>query len=883
MPEKTRAIADIHGHAVKILLNKTIEGPAFLSDDRYNIKVVRRQDAYPIDPIDGQMVADIPHLLENIGDDTPRIERILCFLPHFPKEDVPVEIIQAGVEMYYPTSSSQHPSKVRIVIFGTEMVEEEIIENISRVEYGPKRVDDHCLEETIFIYQAYDSSETLAAQIQIITDYSDQSEEITSWFKWFKNDSDTIPFLTQGWSAKANVKVIFGQHSGDVDIDVAITDVGLTSDAAFYYSIFSYDNNGKLIKSRHPIHISATPTGHFQLDQRLYQMLPAFYQQQDEPSNNLRGKGQLRRFLQCFGLGFDQLRSLAETLRCRHDVRKVHADCLPHLAHFIGWKLDCTADELAQRTEIFFAPEIYKSVGTLPNIKVLVNHVTGWDSRVKEYADNILSSNAPETIQLWEIYQQNLSDNENALAEPVSLQNPLSDQFDGRPVPVMIDELLHLYYHTRQDNVWQIWYRKQINGSWSDPQCIIPDPDENAHGLLLSAGDPAAVVDLDGKIWLFFSGLCEGRWNIWQCSPAGEITRITQTPSIDAKPAAVMDQDGDMRLFWHSNRRGPNDIWSVLKDENGWSLLRRLTTGMACDAMPAACVDNQKRIWLFWNSTQNGQSHIFGQIYKINDKKELVPLLRAPQAVTKGDHRHQSPKAIVRTDRGGQKIWLFWHANQDGSWQIWRQELSYTAENSITPIDAPIQLTKGRTGNKEPAVVVGPSNQLSLFWRSQRRGWIYQSRSFHKDDTSKLDTFEDRLHYTPESGKDKDHRYTPDTIGIYITPDIKDAVLAEKDRNIVSNVLKRFLPARVRVLPVIEPALCRETVFSKGFPKDSFKDNIITQIMPISTYTKLTIDNYLDTIDGWVWAHSWSHTHNQTDVSNNPTFRTWHVGVALAS
>ena len=77
MPEKTRAIADIHGHAVKILLNKTIEGPAFLSDDRYNIKVVRRQDAYPIDPIDGQMVADIPHLLENIGDDTPRIERIV--------------------------------------------------------------------------------------------------------------------------------------------------------------------------------------------------------------------------------------------------------------------------------------------------------------------------------------------------------------------------------------------------------------------------------------------------------------------------------------------------------------------------------------------------------------------------------------------------------------------------------------------------------------------------------------------------------------------------------------------------------------------------------------------------------------------------------------
>ena len=50
---------------------------------------------------------------------------------------------------------------------------------------------------------------------------------------------------------------------------------------------------------------------------------------------------------------------------------------------------DLTQPEPLQRNDIFFAPEIFASVGTIPTLRALVNRMSGWPCQVKEFVDNV--------------------------------------------------------------------------------------------------------------------------------------------------------------------------------------------------------------------------------------------------------------------------------------------------------------------------------------------------------------------------------------------------------------------------------------------------------------------------------------------------------------
>ncbi|MCT9078063.1 phage tail protein [Streptomyces fulvoviolaceus] len=102
-------------------------------------------------------------------------------------------------------------------------------------------------------------------------------------------------------------------------------------------------------------------------------------------------KGQLQRFVEIVEAHADLLRGQVEELAGLHDPRRVDARLLPYLARHIGWRLKDYLDEDAQRGEVMFAPEFYRTVGTVSNITAMINRLTGWDAQVREFVRNVLA------------------------------------------------------------------------------------------------------------------------------------------------------------------------------------------------------------------------------------------------------------------------------------------------------------------------------------------------------------------------------------------------------------------------------------------------------------------------------------------------------------
>lgn len=153
---------------------------------------------------------------------------------------------------------------------------------------------------------------------------------------------------------------------------------------------------------------TATVTEGYGLNKVLYESLPEVYRRHDVvtrvpgpgsdtvPEASPRG-GQLRRFLDLFGLPLDSLRGSAEGLLDLRDVDTVDPRFLPQLAKWVGWDLSFDVGLPVQRNEVKAAPRIHRSVGTVPGLRAVVSHYTGWNAQVAELAQNLLRANhAPQ-------------------------------------------------------------------------------------------------------------------------------------------------------------------------------------------------------------------------------------------------------------------------------------------------------------------------------------------------------------------------------------------------------------------------------------------------------------------------------------------------------
>jgi hypothetical protein len=137
-----------------------------------------------------------------------------------------------------------------------------------------------------------------------------------------------------------------------------------------------------------------------------------------------------------------------------------------------------------------------------------------------------------------------------------------------------------------------------------------------------------------------------------------------------------------------------------------------------------------------------------------------------PVAATDATVRDESPAAVT----WGGTIWLFWHSNVGGRWQIWarpNQGAGWGAAQ-VVPI--------GASNDKEPAVAVDATGVLRLFFRSQRGGDRFRSRTVDTATPAGLLALQergrrdDRLHYTYDTGRGASDWYARDAVGLFLTP-----------------------------------------------------------------------------------------------------------------
>lgn len=688
--------------------------------------------------------------------------------------------------------------------------------------------------------------------------------------------------------------------SGDWTRQVRVIDRALVPEQIYYYRLYVKHNDvtqGTVFySSQHHWTTEAMASADYDFSNQLYRQLPAVHQVYDEPDAGDKGQGQLRRYLSLAGATLDHSRSLAELLRHRHDSHRVYSKALPGLAKMIGWQPDVTSDAQLLRKDILDAPAIYRSVGTLANLRSMVNRVTDWDCTIKEFVHNIFLTNAVEQIHLWEIWGQH-QHRVDVWTTPKALTQ--TDGFDGHPLAVTHATKSWLFWHSDRGGRRSLW-RQSLNAeSPVAKPLVLRDSQQRINTNELIDETPTVVAD-DDRLWLFWASNDQGQWNIWGSWSQSEVPFSTGPDSAqtmqsqprnlsdhradDRCPAAIRETEDRLWLFWQSSRRGPTDIWCRVNDGGDWGLPARITTADHHHLAPAVTIDDDGRIWLFFANDQGDRINIHVTLY-ISDKWTEA------YQITSGKHRDESPSAVI----WNHQIHLFWHSNRNKRWQVFGQAMSWSDGGLSLAKEGPDVITDEVTADKEPfAWVDSATDQLHISWRSQRRGRQYQSCSIDTGDAkmlAELGSFKDRAHYSYDTGRNDNDYYARDVVGVFLTPNPDKPDLDDRNRRLLSGPLKEFIPINIRPLLFIEPEVYSEHVYTYDAPEGEPPRFIEEEYSRVSTrvtdevYTGLN-DSYSDTIAAWSYIFSWSstysdhHTLDTTTTSPNEFhFRTWHIGV----
>ena len=855
MLSEFNAEADIRGRRADLTWTWVAPG------ERPGLRLVRRLGEYPATVGEGLRVLDLSDVFRVPDIPWARIARIRYLVPNAVSD---IGLLQAIVSLYFDPVDAADPVQVVVATYDdvSEDMEELRIEDVNRLELTQAATPPWTSVETLEVFATPGGGpEESVGQILVSTGHEDgltpdnfewipvigpsssmnfdeaQAQQTRSTFsgevdEFFRaefgvdlrtdgSDFATALQLQTEEDALASLRTVTIDEAFDPDMGVwnrsaVVNDMVLEPEVVYYYALFAPDPDSPgAYLTEHSWRISVMATGHYGLDERLYELLPSVHRWLDEPDPGQRGDGQLRRLLQIVGSTFNQLRSLAEGLRQRHDVLEVQADKLAHLARWIGWEPDQTSPVHTQRNDIVFAPEIFSTVGTVPNIQALINRVTGWESQVKEFVDNVFLTNAPESIHLWEIWDR--SHDGVDWGEPA--QVTLTEGFDGRPTAVVNGSgEIWLIFHADRAGRREIWLQRI--GVDPEPRRAMLDAPDDAPKLTYIDEYPAAATDGSGQVWLFWSSDREGAWDIWwrvfdgplAGLPAGGPVRLTDHPADDLQPAAVSDGSGQTWLFWQSTRGGTADIWARVHDGTDWGLPIRVTQAQFRHEMPSACVTGTGDLWLFYVSDLGDRRNLFLQVFDGTDWSD-------PEPVTEGPQRDEAPTAVFWNGQ----VWLFWNSDRDGTWQIWGRIHDGTTWGDPFPV------TTHPVADKEPAAVLDASGNLHLYLRSQRRGVRHRSRTIDTSDPEMLDgmgTFEDRAHYTYDTAEEDDDWYARDTVGLILAPDTDDPALVGQQTDRAKAFVEPFRPLPVRFVWLMDSPVLDELIDIDGFIIEEFSDEI---------------------------------------------------------
>jgi phage tail-like protein len=851
------AVSDLRGHRVDVSWASTGLGtrPAF--------RLVRRRRTYPAGPDDGYAVLDTGELFETADEPWERVSRVRCLAAGSSAEG---GLVQAALAFFHVEPGDSDPVAVEVAVYDEAAAALAVvrIDDVTGVELtAPAPGPWGTVEQLAITHAPGGGAEAPAGVVTVFRDHSDGTtpsrfrwapaggavadvdfdstelvqttadvkvatdrELLVVWPRFVRSDSKLATALSDPADAAAEEDGVvtlheqFSEDSGDWTRSLQVSDLGAATEETSYYTLFTADPSdpGNWASERGWT-ARATPTERYGFPDRMYGLLPSVHQYYDEPAPEDRGRGQLRRFLQVFGVGLDHLMSGAESLRTRHDLTNAREDFLPALGTWIAWPTDRTAALPMQRSEIRMAPDVYETVGTIPNIVALATRVTGWRCEAKEFVHNLFMTNAPEAFPVRELWE--LTHDGTDFHDPVRLTT--TEEFDGRPAAVVdAGGATTLVWHSNRAGRWELWTRQVGGGGDTDP-APVEEPVADEPAPTYSDLSPAAIrfPASGGDLWLFWESDREGAWDVWgrthDGSAWGKPFRITDHAAADRRPGAALGPDDTLWVFWESERRGPPEIWSRVYDGSLWSPAVRITEGPGRDHDPAAALDAAGLLWLVWRRDVGDRSRLYGRVLDGGTWGEQTPLEDGPW-------RDESP-ALVR--RGGE-LWLLWNSDRTGRWELWGRVHDGTGWGEA------FQITMRPDPDKEPTLALDGTD-LRVFWRSEHLARDRRSKTVDTTDIELLERrglFSDRLHYTYDTAREDLDWYARDAVGLYLTPppgtadEVVTDVLAR-----TATYLEPFCPATVRL--VLIPVREAESVdfFTDGIDVDDpivdeFEDEI---------------------------------------------------------
>lgn len=479
----------------------------------------------------------------------------------------------------------------------------------------------------------------------------------------------------------------------------AYSDPRLHGETTYYYTFFpASDTEPAQLDARNQV--AAMASAPYDIGGLMYGLLPEIYRRYDTATvlsdtaalERLRpgdhDRGLLRRFLDVTGGQLDQLYSLARAALRLHDIDHLDGALLPLLAHWIGWRTDQAATLDTQRSEIRFAPWLYRGTGTAPVVAAATQRLTRRECRVKEYVHNVARTNAPERLNLW-----TLTRTQGAHWGAPELLS-VNFAYDGRAAAAARpdDSSTLLLYHTYRRHGWDIWCKRLTRDRWSASEPVVDRRGVDKHPTAAFVGD---------ALWLF-----------WQTSDSPVGDRRSRI-AFRTRPVAA--------------DTGPAPAWSEISVFGDPDTERRA---------PAAVADDSGGLWLFWQERVAGHWRLRynrhdGTRWQLEDPGDLSADTEEPAPWD------EDLAVLFHREAGMPRLWLVWarrrHSTDGDSWS-----LVYRTKNGVDPTvgdwsaESALLDPPTRAHDREPAVAATADGIEVYFSSTRLGGWsILSTRLNH--------------------------------------------------------------------------------------------------------------------------------------------------------
>jgi len=283
---------------------------------------------------------------------------------------------------------------------------------------------------------------------------------------------------------------------------------------------------------------------------------------------------------------------------------------------------------------------------------------------------------------------------------------------------------------THDNSVWFVWQSDRggnwtfniyhiiydyWSGKWSN---ILPLTTNSSHDVT-----PSLMVTNDGTIWLFWSSMRTGNYDLFFKTSSDNgytwtnATQLTTNPERDVAPSVIQAANGTIWVVWQSINMGTYDLFFKTSSDNGytWTNATQLTTNVHNDESPSIVQMQDGRIWVVWQYTNETNFDIFYKTYNGSWSSD-TPLIENPD--------FDWDPSIVQSRDG--MIWVFWSRKlRRGGPDPYQDDLFYkTSDDNGATWTEDIQLTTDEDWNENSPSVIHASlasdKKLWLTWHSDK-------------------------------------------------------------------------------------------------------------------------------------------------------------------